>query len=351
MSHSSPSQASATPVGQRVHQRDWSSVANLAVLLIAILLLALFFRWRNEYFLTLGNVTSLANEFPILAVPVIAMTLLLVVGGIDLSVGSVMALSSAVIGFLLEAGWSVPIAVLGGVLTGASCGLINGSLTIFLGIPSFIATLGMLEFARGGASWLLSSKTLYIGNKIAGVYSSLPVIKLSAAFLIAGFLAIATHILLSRTTYGRTLIAIGTNEQAAKLAGLRTRVPRLTVFVWVGICAALAGWFTTSSMQAADPNAAVGKELTVIAAVVIGGTSLSGGRGSILASLLGLVLMQILESGLQSIGSSEPEKRMTVGCVIVIAVSADAIRSAIATGSWKRWINRRRSNPLHQKTN
>lgn len=335
----SEAKASDRSIALKSHRRDWSALANVLVLVFAIVAVALFFRAKNEHFLNPAHLTSLINDFPILAVPVVAMTLLLVIGAIDLSIGSVMALSAAVIGYLMSQGHGPFVAVSAGLLTGTACGCINGGLTLSLRIPSFIATLGMLEFARGSAGWLLNLKTVFIGSEIGGVYQSLASLRVSSAFLIAIVLAIVGQLVLSQTVFGRTLIAIGTNEQAARLAGLRTRLPQLLVFAFAGFSAAIAGWFLTSSMQSCDPNAAIGAELTVIAAVVIGGTSLMGGKGSIVASLLGLILMQVLQSGLQTVGASEPEKRMTVGCVIVIAVAADAIRRAISTHGTK-WLHR-----------
>ncbi|MCA9106059.1 MAG: hypothetical protein KDA83_11560, partial [Planctomycetales bacterium] len=144
----------------------WRRQADILLLLLASLVLIVVFRSQSAYYMTPQHLSSLANDLPFRAILVVAMTLLLVVGGIDLSIGSVMALSSVVIGVMVQNGWSVEVAILGAILTGATCGAVNGGLSVGLRIPSFIATLGMLEFARGAAAWLSDSKLMLIRAKI-----------------------------------------------------------------------------------------------------------------------------------------------------------------------------------------
>jgi ribose transport system permease protein len=209
-------------------------------------------------------------------------------------------------------------------------GFLNGLVSVRLGIPSFIVTLGVLEIARGLAYLTTRSQTKYIGSAVEGLAEPIRALGVSPAFLVALGVIIVGQVVLSRTVFGRYLVAIGTNEQAVRLAGINPRPPKIAVFTLIGLMSGLAAVFYTSRLGSADPNAGVGLELSAIAAVVIGGTSLMGGRGSIVNSFFGVLIIATLEAGLAQVGASEPTKRVITGVVIVAAVVLDAWRQHLA---------------------
>jgi ribose transport system permease protein len=251
----------------------------------------------------------------------------LVIGQIDLAVGSVMALSSAVLGVLMvRHDWSLGSAILASLLAGAACGFTTGALSIGFKIPSFIVSLGMLEIARGGTRRLLESNTLTIGSDVAVISQPLAKLGVSPAFLIAMTAVIAVHFLLTSTVFGRYCIAIGTNPEAVRLSGIRTTPYSIGVFVLSGLLCGLAGLAPTSLMEAADPGAGIGIELSAIAACVIGGTSLMGGRGNAISTFLGVLVIAVLQTGLSRMSVEDANKQIVTGAVIIIAVLIDSVR-------------------------
>ena len=210
-------------------------------------------------------------------------------------------------------------------MTGLVVGALTGAVTVAFRLPSFIVTLGMLEMARGAAYLATDSRTQYIGSRID--WLGKPVVAgLSPAFFIAIAIVAVAQVVLTRTVFGRSLIGIGTNEEAMRLAGVDPRPIKIAVFALAGLLAGLGGVFLSSRLEAADPNAGTGAELVVIASVVIGGTSLMGGEGSVLRSSLGVLIIAVLQTGLAQVGASEPTKRIITGAVIVLAVVADVQR-------------------------
>jgi len=184
----------------------------------------------------------------------------------------------------------------------------------------------MLEVARGLAYLMTQSQTKYIGISVEGLSAPIHGLGVSSAFLISAFVIAAVQVLLSRTVFGRYLVAIGTNESAVRLAGINPKPAKIAVFALLGFLSGLAGVFYTSRLGSSDPNAGVGVELSAIAAVVIGGTSLMGGRGSVVNTFFGVLIIATLEAGLAQIGASEPAKRVVTGGGIVAAVILDAWR-------------------------
>ena len=302
----------------------WDFLGLLGVLLGLVVLFGVL----SQHFLTTLTFTTLANQIPALTVIAVGMTFVLVIAGIDLSVGSVMAFCGAVLGLALV-DWNAPL-WLGALLclaAGLLCGAINGLIVTRWAIPSFIVTLGMLEIARGGAYLVTDSQTKYLGSAVEGIGAPLPGIGLSLALLIAVLVVIAGQLLLSRTVFGRYMVAIGTNEEAVRLSGVNVKAWKLAVFCLAGLLAGMGGLFQVGYLQSADPNAGIGLELSAIAAVVIGGTSLSGGKGSVLNTFLGVSIIAILQTGLAQIGVSDPSKRVITGVVIIIAVIFDVYRN------------------------
>lgn len=302
-----------------------------AVLLAVWIGMVLLFGILSDHFLTTRTFGTLANRIPTLTVVAAGMTLVLIIGGIDLSVGSVLGLCGAVVG-LAMVNWEWPFwaAALLSMSVGLIAGMLNGSISVILGIPSFIVTLGMLEIARGLAYLTTGSQTKYIGSAVEGLATPVATVGVSPAFIIAVLTIIAGQVVLSRTVFGRYLIAIGTNEQAVRLAGINPRSAKIAVFAVLGLITGLGAIFYTSRLGSSDPNAGVGFELSAIAAVVIGGTSLMGGRGSVVNTFFGVLIIATLEAGLAQVGATEPTKRVITGVVIVAAVVLDAWRHHLA---------------------
>ncbi|QDV56544.1 ABC transporter permease [Rosistilla oblonga] len=306
----------------------YRSLIQYAGLLGVLALLVVVFASSSENFLQTRTFISIANQIPDLTLVAVGMTLVLVVGGIDLSVGSILAFSSAVLGALMvDWQWSLWASIPFCILAGAACGLFNGCVSVLAKIPSFIVTLGMLEIARGGTKLVTDSQTKYIGQAVESIGQPIAGLSLSPAFLMAIAAVVGGQLLLTRTVFGRYCVAIGTNEEAVRMSGVRPAPYAIGVFVISGVMCGLAGLTYASRLSTADPNAAIGLELSAIAACVIGGTSLMGGRGNVINSFLGVLIIAVLQTGLAQIGVSDPMKQIITGSVIVVAVLLDAIRS------------------------
>jgi ribose transport system permease protein len=300
-------------------------------LLVVLALLVALFGTLSDHFFTRITFTTLANQIPALTVIAVGMTLVLIAGGIDLSVGSVMALGSAVLAHaLIDWHLPLPLAMCLCLTTGAIAGVINGSISVRWAVPSFIVTLGMLEVARGGAYLVTESRSVFVGAAMGTLGMPLTSIGLSPAFIVSLLVVAGGHILLSMTVLGRHILAIGGNAEAARLSGINPGRVLVYVFTMSGLLAGLAGIFHVAYLESADPNSGIGLELSAIAAVVIGGTSLMGGRGSVISSFLGVLIIAVLQSGLAQIGATEPAKRIVTGAVIVTAVILDAYRQRLA---------------------
>lgn len=304
----------------------WNQLLNFAGMFVALAVLIAIFGLSTDKFLSAQTFRSIANQVPNITVVSVGMTFVLIIAGIDLSVGSVLGLCGAALGFcLVDAGLSLWLAALACLGVGLLCGACNGFITARWRIPSFIVTLGMLEIARGAAYLVTDSRTKYIGMRI-GWLADVSVLGLSLPFLIALGVVFAGQVVLTRTVFGRYVIAIGTNEEAVRLSGIDPRPIKSAVFILCSLLAALGALLQTARMQSADPNAGYGLELQAIAAVVIGGTSLMGGRGSVVGTFIGVLIIAVLGTGLAQLGVQEPTKRLITGCVIVAAVVLDHYR-------------------------
>ena len=294
---------------------------------VALLLLVAIFSIMADNFLSTSTLFSILSQLPALTVITIGMTLVLIGGGIDLSVGSVAALSGAIVGFCANS-LEIPLLFAGILAIIGAClaGLVNGILGSYLKLPIFIVTLGMLEASRGVAYLVSNSQTVYIGPSVQVLALPISGLGLSISFLISIGLVLLAHLVITRTTFGRYLIAIGTNEQAARISGVRPEPILAGALIVSGLLAGLGGVMNTAYLGASDPNAGIGLELSAIAAAVIGGTSLMGGRGSILGAFLGVLIICVLQNGLAQLGVSEPFKRLMTGLVIILAVLIDRWR-------------------------
>jgi ribose transport system permease protein len=255
------------------------------------------------------------------------MTLVMITGGIDLSVGSVLGFCGAAVGVMMaDWQWGLALALLASITLGAAIGGTTGAVSVKLRLPSFIVSLGMLEIARGLAFLTTNSQTKYIGAGIESLGAPFAGLVISPAFVISVLVVAAGQVMLSHMAVGRHWIAIGANREAALISGVPVDRPRILAHALLGALTGLAAVFNCSRLGSADPNAGVGFELSAIAAVVVGGTSLMGGRGSVVKSFIGVLIIATLEAGLVQIGASEPMKRVVTGTVIVAAVLADTWR-------------------------
>ncbi len=295
-------------------------------LLGALAVLVAAFSLLTNHFFSWTTLLALANQAPEILLLATGMTLVVITGGIDLSVGSVLALSAAVAGLcLVEWQLALPIAMAAALGVGLACGWLNGWLSTRWRLPSFIATLAMLEMARGATYLVSASQTRYLGARLDGLAGE-AMAGLRFPVLAAVLVVAAAHLMLTRSVLGRQIFAVGANDEAARLAGIDTNRVRVVAFAASGALAGLAAIAQAARLSAADPNAGIGLELEAIAAVVIGGASLSGGRGSVLASAIGATVMAVLGAGLAQMGVQEPTRRLTTGAVIVIAATVDIWR-------------------------
>ncbi len=298
-------------------------------MIFALAGLVAFFSLWTEHFFSMTTFRTIANQIPYAMVIAVGMTFVLIIAEIDLSVGSVLALSSAVLGVcLVEFRFPLPLAVIASLLVGLICGGLNGLISAKWKLPSFITTLGMLEMARGSAYLVTNSETKYLGDAVAGIADA-SIFGLSVSFFVAVLLVILGQILLSRSILGRYMVAIGTNEEVVRLSGIDPRPIKIVVFILSGFLASVAAVIHSSRLAAVDPNAGTGFELLAIAAVVIGGTSLMGGRGSVIHSFFGVLIIAVLSSGLVQMGAREPTKRLITGGVIITAVILDYYRNRL----------------------
>lgn len=304
--------------------------------LIAVLagLIAVFSLAAPRFF-SLSVFRTIANQVPYTIVLAVGMTYVLMIAGIDLSVGSVLALSTAVMGLVLtnvKGGAALPLGLAACLASGLLCGTLNGAVTVAWRLPSFIVTLGMLEIARGSAYFATSMRTLYFESKVAAL-AEVSIGGLSLSFFLALAVVALAQFVLSRTVFGRYVVAVGTNEEAVRLSGIDPRPVKLAVFALCGLLTGLAAVMHALKSPSANPNIGQGYELDAIAAVVIGGTSLMGGRGSVIGSLLGVLIMAVLWFGLACLGVAEEYKRLVTGFAIIAAAVAEYYRRRMARAS------------------
>jgi ribose transport system permease protein len=313
---------------------DWQATGLEYLSLLAVMiLLVIVFGIIEPRFFSKATFLQVANDVPAVVIIAVGMTYVLIISGIDLSVGSVLGFSAALLSIVLTR-YHLPLlpAILCAVLTGALCGFVNGVVSVRWQLPSFIVTLGMLEIARGATHMVTQSRTVYIGGKI-GAIASTHMLGLSIPAVLAILIVIIGQVVLSKTVFGRYMVAVGTNEEAVRLSGVDPRPVKIGVFTIIGLLSAVAAVIETSRLEAADPNAGNGLELQVIAAVVIGGTSLMGGKGSVVRSFFGVLIIAILGAGLVAVGVRDETKRLITGVVIVAAVILDYYRRRLGRKS------------------
>ena len=302
---------------------------------IGLVLVIAFFALASgapERYLSGHNLRVVLAQTVIVAVGAIGMTLIIVAGGIDLSVGSVIALTGVLCALALDGGWSAPVAVLATVLLGGFVGLLNALAITRLKVVPFIATLGMLGIARGVAKWMAHESMVNAPaswvNELAVTVPPAPWMVFAPGVWVTLVLAVLMAFILQRTVFGRRVFALGSNEAAARACGIAVERLKLAIYSLAGLFFGLAGVMQMSRLRQGDPTVAVGTELDVIAAVVIGGGSLNGGEGSILGSMVGALVMAFLRNGSQQMGWPTYVQEILIGVIIVAAVAIDRWRHA-----------------------
>ena len=306
-------------------------IQNLGVA-FALILITVVFSMTAPYFATTDNFLKIFVQIAINTILAAGMTFVILIGGIDLSVGSVLALTTVVGAKVmtisgLSLGAAIGLAALACMGVGAACGLINGIIAERWRIPSFIVTLGMLNIAHGTARVVSNNATITglpqpfvdFGNVIiAGIMPTI--------FLIAMIIVLIGWLILRFTVFGRFIFAIGSNEEAVRLSGHNPRKYKIAAFTISGLTAGLGGMVYLLRLNIGSPIAGSGYELNAIAAVIIGGTTLSGGKGSIIGTLIGACILQVLNTGLQLLGVGDNFKPIVIGSVVVLAVILDTYR-------------------------
>ncbi|HSE36370.1 MAG TPA: ABC transporter permease [Blastocatellia bacterium] len=291
---------------------------------VSLVALCILIAALEPRFLSAGNLASVARQTAVISVIAMGMTIVMVSGGIDLSVGSVLALSGVVGAVVMVSGAPIAVGVATAVATGAMCGFLNGAAVATLRIPPFIVTLGAMGIYRGLALLITDGKAVvgvpsgfgYLAEgNVAGV---VPV-----PLLIVLLFALATHTLLVNTRPGRYCYAIGSNIEAARYAGIRVSHYQVLFYTLLGALSGLAGSIESARLVTGQPTAGEGYELRVIAAVVIGGGSLAGGQGTVIGTIIGALIMGVLANGANLLGISSFAQQVVIGAVIVLAVTFD----------------------------
>jgi ribose transport system permease protein len=323
--------AVAAGEGRAAWLRQFQSLIALAVMVLALSLL-------SDRFLTVDNGLNILRQISVNLCLSVGMTLVILSGGIDLSVGAILALSGAVAAGLLKKGvvlatlgvqleFTVLGAIVAGIAVGAAAGWFNGAVITRFRLPPFVATLGMLSIARGLTMlWTGGFPITSLGDGFGfigtGALLGVPMPVWIMVALVAAFVVVT-----KRTRFGRHIYAVGGNERAALLTGLRVNRIKVGVYTLAGALAGVAGLIVTARLDSAQPNAGLGYELDSIAAVVIGGTSLSGGRGSIMGTVLGCLIIGVLNSGLFLLNVSPFWQQVIKGGVILLAVAIDKMNA------------------------
>ncbi|HET6440508.1 MAG TPA: ABC transporter permease [Anaeromyxobacter sp.] len=301
----------------------------------ALILLLVVFSIASENFFQVDNLIGILIATTVNGVLALGVTFVIITAGIDLSIGTVMTLSAVMAGVFVT-NWHLPVlvGVLGGMATGAIAGVVNGVLISKLKLPPFIATLGILNVAKGLALVFSGLRPIYfndtpIYNQLAMgsvVGTVLPVFAIPNLVLVLFITAIIASLVLSKTSLGRYTFALGSNEEATRLSGVNVDAWKTTVYGVSGLFAGIAGVLISARLNSAQPSLGFGYELDAIAAAVIGGTSLSGGEGSILGTVIGAFIISTLTNGLRILSVPQEWQTVITGAIVILAVYLDIIR-------------------------
>ncbi len=301
----------------------------------ALIIIFIAFSLASPYFFTFRNVIGILISTAVNGLLAIGVTFIIISGGIDLSVGTVMTLSAVMSGvFITYWNLPVPLGVLAGILTGSLAGSINGTLVSKFSIPPFVATLGMLNMARGFSLVISKLSPIYfdLDKSVSSIAmgsvlgSIIPGFEIPNAVLILFGSAIIAGLILSKTILGRYCYAIGSNEKAVRLSGVNVVLWKTAIYTTAGLFVGIAGVVIAARLNSAQPSLGLGYELEAIAAAVIGGTSLSGGEGTILGTIIGAFIISTLTNGLRIMSVPQEWQIIITGFIIILAVYLDILR-------------------------
>lgn len=319
-----PAPDAEAPPSRWVRLRSASSGMKELNILLALLLLCALLAFLSPVFFSWNNLLGVARAFSLTAIAAIGQTMVIITGGIDLSAGSIIGLSSLSTGILLVNGWPSPLAIVAGLLVGTAFGACNGLLITRIGLPPFIATLGTLSIGRGliyvvtqgyPVTAPRDELLLQIGQGYVG--------RVPMPVIIMVVITILATLFLGKTTLGRYIYAVGGNEEAARLAGINVNNVKMFVYTTSGFLASVSGIILLSRLVSAQPTAGLGQELPVIAASIIGGTSLVGGEGTAFGAILGAAIVGVLENGIVLLGINTYAQQVVTGAAIILAVAVD----------------------------
>jgi len=321
-----PSTPEAPAEAEPERRRNWATrVPEEAALIVVLLGLIVFFTIRSEFFLTQDNITNILSAVAILGILSCPATMLLISGQFDLSVASGVAFTSVLLGYGLSQGDSVTAMVALALIAGIAVGVANGFLVTVIGINSIITTLGTLAALRGLAQLRTDGRSIgFTGFTELGL--GRPVFSIPWSVFIFAAVVLVSMFTMRFTTFGRSLYAIGANPVAARLAGIRVRRVIFLAFLLSGLAIAVCGMILASETGQASGNAALGLELSVVTAVILGGASLAGGRGTILGTVLGVLILGVINNGLTLLSVSTFWQDVVRGTLLILAVSFDQIR-------------------------
>ncbi len=296
--------------------------------LAALVIIVAFFYFLQPAFLSERNIRAILTVVSFVGIIAIGQTILLVNGEFDLSVGSVAGLSAVSSAQLMTAAaWPVPLAIVGGMAVGGGIGLINGLVVVRLKIPAFIQTLGMLFIGQGLIQVVTGGHPVYpLPESVSAIGLAKPFLGLGWSFMFFIVAAVVADFVLRRTVIGRNMYATGGNPEVARLVGINVGLYKTAAFVLIGVLAAIAGMFVMADLASGTTSIGSGWELAVIAGVVVGGVSLFGGSGTMAGGLSGILLLQIVQSGLVVIGVNSNWQQIAVGVIMVLAVGLDILR-------------------------
>ncbi len=292
-------------------------------IVLVLLFICAVLSFLSPVFLTAPNLINVIRQISINGILAIGMTFIIITGGIDLSVGSQVALTGAVAAGLLSSGSSIVLAIVVGLAAGALIGFVNGMIITRGGVPPFIVTLGMLTAARGFTLIYTGGRPIYnLGSAFrffgAGYVGSVPV-----PVIILGIILVVSHFMAKHTVFGREVYAVGGNPEAAVYSGVNKNKRLVQVYTLMGFLSAITGIVLTSRLGSADPTAGTGFELDAIAAVVIGGTSMFGGEGAVTGTMIGALIIGVINNGLNLLNVSSYYQQVIKGVIVVGAVLMD----------------------------
>lgn len=303
------------------------AVPEIGVIGALIITVVLFYNLEPS-FLSARNIRAMLDVVSFVGIVAVGQTILLISGEFDLSVGAVAGLGAVVAARLMTAAsWPVPLAVVAGIAVGGLIGLLNGFVVVFLRIPTFIQTLGMLFIGQGLIQVVTGGYPVYpLPASVGLVGSATPLAGFGWSFFFFAGTAFVGDFLLRHTVIGRNMYATGGNARVAELVGINTSLYRIAAFILVGALSAIAGLFVMADLASGSTGIGTGWELTVIAGVVVGGVSLFGGAGTVSGGLIGILLLQVVQSGLVTAGISANWQQIAVGIIMILAVGLDTLR-------------------------